>query len=92
MVNLQVTVPLSPAWNKKGEGDRVNPNRNAPLQAGHHGCGFVCLFVFFRGGHRKTESDKFKAKFQDIAYLSSHEVGCLPPPTGGFELCHIPVQ
>lgn len=44
MVNLQVTVPLSPAWNKKGEGDRVNPNRNAPLQAGHHGCGFVCLF------------------------------------------------
>lgn len=42
----------------------------------------VCLFVCFRGCHRTTESDKFKAKCQNIAYLPSHEVGCflLPQP------------
>lgn len=46
----------------------------------------AAVLFFSEGVHRKTESDKFKAKFQDIAYLPSHEVGCLPPPTGSFEL------
>lgn len=45
MVNLQVTVPLSPAWNKKGEGDRSTPTEMHPYRLAIMAAAlFVCLF------------------------------------------------
>lgn len=82
MVNLQMTVPLPPAWNKNGEGDRSTQQKTHPYRLGPSWLRFCLLACFFRDCHRTTESDKFEAKFQNIAYLPSHEVGCLPPPTG----------